>query len=69
MVNLRDKASRDDLEDQGDPSHQRRDIASNARAHGQEPSEQRHHAEEERDDEEGEREPRCEEVVVRAVEC
>lgn len=64
--NLRDQAGGDDLEDQGDPGHQRGQVAADARAHGQEAGEEGDDAEEEGDQEEGEGEPRGEEVVVRS---
>lgn len=62
------QAGGDDLEEQCHPGHERREIASNAGAHGQEAGEEGHHGEEESDDQEGEDEPRSQEVVLRSDE-
>lgn len=61
---VRHETGGDDLEGQGEPSQETRQVASNARAHGQEASEKREHGKEEANDDEGEHKSGGQEVVV-----
>lgn len=67
LRHIRHKTGGDDLEGQTEPGQETRQVAGDARAHGQQASEEREHGEEQADDEEGEHEPRHQEIVLGAI--
>lgn len=63
-LHLRHEASSDGLEGKSQPREEARQVAANARAHGQQASEEGDHGEEQANDDEGEHESGRQEVVV-----
>lgn len=63
---IRHETGCDNLESQGEPGQEARQIAGDASAHGQEASEEGAHGKEQPNDDEGEHEPRHQEVVLGA---
>lgn len=66
-LHIRHKAGSDCLEGKAQPREETRQVATKARAHGQQAREEGESGEEEADDDEGEHEPRRQEVVVGSV--